>query len=73
MKQEIETDSDHATMRESFSLVQIILFIDYTDVVAAHEWENMVENLWESKKFGLFFFYNRLWRELPGVLMLHVL
>ena len=51
-----EIDDDHATMRESFSLVQIILFNDYTDVVAAHQWENMVENTWESKQFGLFFF-----------------
>ena len=56
LKQEMETDDDHATMRESFSLVQIILFNDYTDVVAAHQWENMVENTWESKQFGLFFF-----------------
>ena len=32
MKQEMETDDDHATMRESFSLVQNILFNEYTDV-----------------------------------------
>ena len=32
LKQEMETDDDHATVRESFSLVQNILFIDNTDV-----------------------------------------
>ena len=36
LKQEMETDEDHATMRESFSLVQNILFIEYTDVFPAH-------------------------------------
>ena len=36
LKQEMETDDDHATMRESFSLVQNILFIDYTDVLPAY-------------------------------------
>ena len=36
MKQEMETDDDHATMRESFSLVHNILFIDYTDVLPAY-------------------------------------
>ena len=36
LKQEMETDDDHATMRESFSLVQNILFIDYFDVLPAH-------------------------------------
>ena len=36
LKQEMETDDNHATMRESFSLVQNILFIDYTDVVPAY-------------------------------------
>ena len=29
MKQEMETDDDHATMRESFSLVQSKLFIAF--------------------------------------------
>ena len=29
----METDDDYATMRESFSLVHIILFICYTDVL----------------------------------------
>ena len=33
LQQEMETDEDHATMRESFSLVQNILFIDYSDVI----------------------------------------
>ena len=36
LKQEMETDDDHATMREGFSLVQNILFIDYTDVLPAY-------------------------------------
>ena len=34
LKQEMETDEDHATMRESFSLVQNIIFIDYTDILS---------------------------------------
>ena len=36
LKQEMETDEDHATLRESFSLVQNILFIEYTDLFPAH-------------------------------------
>ena len=36
LKQEMETDDDHATMREIFSLVQHILFIDCTDIHRAH-------------------------------------
>ena len=36
LKQEMETDDDHATMRESFSLVHNILFIDYIDILPAH-------------------------------------
>ena len=48
MKQEMETDEDHATMRESFLLVQNILFIEYTDVLPAHVKENMVEKLWKA-------------------------
>ena len=36
LKQEMETDEDHATMRESFSLVQNILHIEYTDLFPAH-------------------------------------
>ena len=43
----METDKDHATMRESFSLVQNMLFIEYTDVFPAHVQENMVEKLWK--------------------------
>ena len=35
LKQEMETDDDHATMRESFSLVQNIHFIDNTDILPA--------------------------------------
>ena len=37
LKQEMKTDDDDTAMRESFSLVQNILFIDYTDVLPAHE------------------------------------
>ena len=40
----METDKDHATMRESFSLVQNMLFIENTDVFPAHV-ENMIEKL----------------------------
>ena len=34
LKQEIETDENHATMRESFPFVQNIHFIEYTDVIS---------------------------------------
>ena len=33
MQQEMETDDDHATVRENFSLVQNILFCDYPDTL----------------------------------------
>ena len=36
LKQEMETDDDDATIRESFSLVQSILFIEFTDIPPAH-------------------------------------
>ena len=36
LKQEMETDGDHVAMRESFSLVQNILFIEHTDEFPAH-------------------------------------
>ena len=36
LKQEMETDDDDATIRESFSLVQSILFIEFTDAPPAH-------------------------------------
>ena len=36
LKRDMETDEDHATMRESFSLVQNILFIKYTNIFPAH-------------------------------------
>ena len=32
----METDDDHATMRENFSLVQNIIFIVYAEVLPAH-------------------------------------
>ena len=44
----METDEDNANMRETFSLVQNILFIEYTDIFPAHVWENMVEKLWKA-------------------------
>ena len=56
----METDDDHATKRESFSLVQKVFFIGYTNVLPAHQQENMVEKLWEAMQFGL---------EAPGVLV----
>ena len=36
LKQEMETDDDDATIRESFSLVQSILFIEFTNTPPAH-------------------------------------
>ena len=51
----METDDAHATMRESSSLVQKILFIEYTDIFSAHLYENMVEKLWKAFQFGLVF------------------
>ena len=50
----METD-DHATMRESFSLVQDILFMENTDIFFDHLKESMVEKLWKAFQFGLFF------------------
>ena len=51
------TDDDHATMRESLSSVQNILFIEYTDVFPAHLQENMVEKLWESMQFSFLIWF----------------
>ena len=50
---ETDDDLDHATMRESFSLVQNIHFIDNTGILPALQYENMVEKLWETMQFGL--------------------
>ena len=36
LKQEMKTDDDDATMRESFSLVQNILLNEYTDIFPVH-------------------------------------
>ena len=47
----MDTENNHAAMRESFSLVQNILLIDCTDILPAHLRENMVEKLWESMQF----------------------
>ena len=57
-----EQPNQMETMRESFSLVQNILFNGYTNVIPSHKQENMVENLWETMQFGLFF-DNGLWLE----------
>ena len=48
LKQEMKTDDDDAAMRESFSLVQNILFIGYTNIFPAHVQENVVEKLWKA-------------------------
>ena len=64
MKQELETDDDDATIRERFSLVQSILFIDFTDILPAHFQEKMVEKLWGNYAIWFGFFDNGLWREL---------
>ena len=45
----METEDNDVTMRESFSLVQNILFIiDNTDILPAHLQENIVEKQWET-------------------------
>ena len=49
----METDDDDATIRERFSLVQSILFIDFTDILPAHFQEKMVESCGETMQFGL--------------------
>ena len=38
-------------MRESFSMVQNILFVCYIKVLPAHQWENILERLWETMQF----------------------
>ena len=48
-------------MKESFSMVQNILFVCYIKVLPAHQWENILEKLWETMQF---FFDSGLWREL---------
>ena len=64
LKQEMETDDDDATIRERLSLVQSILFIDFTDILPAHFQEKMVEKLWGNYAIWFGFFDNGLWREL---------
>ena len=49
----METDDDDATIRERFSLVQSILFIDFTDILPAQFQEKMVESCGETMQFGL--------------------
>ena len=53
-----------ATIRERFSLVQSILFIDFTDILPAHFQEKMVEMLWGNYTIWFGFFDKGLWREL---------
>ena len=55
---------DNATIRERLSLVQSILFIDFTDILPAHFQEKMVEKLWGNYAIWFGFFDNGLWREL---------
>ena len=54
----MEADCDHATTRESFSLVQNILFIEYADAFPAHLQENMVEKLWKAMQFVFLIMYS---------------
>ena len=63
----METDDDHATLRENCSLVQNILLVGCTKVLPAHQQENMVEKLWETMQFGLFFLQRTL-EGTPGIL-----
>ena len=53
--QEMETDNDHTTFRLCIAMVQIIVFIEYTDAVPHHWKEHMVEKLWKAIQFGLVF------------------
>ena len=53
----MDTENNHAAMRESFSLVQNILLIDYTGILPAHLRENMVEKLWESMRFNFLIWF----------------
>ena len=63
-EQEMETDDDDATIRERLSLVQSILFIDFTDILPAHFQEKMVEMLWGNYAIWFGFFDKGLWRDL---------
>ena len=65
----METDDDHATMRESFSLVQNILFIGYTNILPFHQQDDIVEKLWETMQIGLFFLQRTPEAGTPGVLV----
>ena len=50
-------------MRESFSMVQNILFVCYIKVLPAHQWENILEKLWETMQFFLIVdFGGNFWR-----------
>ena len=48
LKQKMETDNDHATMRKSFSLIQNILFIYHFDKLPARSglYENWNHAIW---------------------------
>ena len=58
LKQEMETADRHATMRESFSLIQKILFIEYADIIPAHS-----RNIWLKRR------RKRTLEGTPGVLI----
>ena len=54
---ETDDDLDHATMRESFSLVQSILFTYYTDLLLTQRYYfwNIPRSIWkETQNFGIF-------------------
>ena len=58
---EMETDEDHATMRESSSLVQNLLFTEYTDIfpawcVGKYGWKTL-----ESRCILIWFFGRNFW------------
>ena len=52
----MEADDDDATIRERLSLVQSILFIDFTDILPAYFQEKMVEKLWGNYAIWFGFF-----------------
>ena len=61
--QGMETDEDLANVRESFLLVQKILFMEYTDVFPVHVKETMVEKTVGNRCNLVWFFDSLLWRE----------
>ena len=51
----METDEDHATVRESFSLVQNLLFTDTLTYFLLMCRKNMVEKLWKVDTEDMYF------------------